>query len=109
MIGGVRKKVGSFLPIMLLALVAWLAIKIGNTFGQALTIFAVMVWAGVGLLAVYLLLFKGVSFQFGAEEAPVAPVAPGEAGYVREEDPAVIEAAPVRTAADAESVDGSGS
>jgi hypothetical protein len=106
MIGGVRKKVGSFLPIMLLALVAWLAIKIGNTFGQALTIFAVMVWAGVGLLAVYLLLFKGVSFQFGADEAPVAP---GEAGYVREEDPAVVEAAPVRTAEDAESVDGSGS
>lgn len=106
MIGGVRKKVGSFLPIMLLALVAWLAIKIGNTFGQALTIFAVMVWAGVGLLAVYLLLFKGVSFQFGADEAPVAP---GDAGYVREEDTAVVETVPVRSAEDAESDGGSGS
>jgi hypothetical protein len=82
MIGGVRRKVGSFLPIMMLVLVAWLAIEIGNTFGQALTIFAVIIWAGIGLMVVYLLLFKGVTFQLGADETTVAP---GDAGYVREE------------------------
>lgn len=78
---GLRKKAGSYLPIAIFAIMAWTAMQLGRTFGQALTIFAVLVWAVAGLLVVYMILFRNMKFTLGAEEE--TPLV-GDAAFVDE-------------------------
>jgi hypothetical protein len=48
--------------IAILAILYFIAAKIGDTFSQTLTVFSIMVWAIAAALFVYLILFRGVKF-----------------------------------------------
>ena len=60
--------------LIVLAALAWLAFEIGNSFQQALTIFSIMAWVGAGILATYMILFRGMKFTL-FKENEVVPVA----------------------------------
>lgn len=65
----IRRRAGSYLPFIIFAALAWIAMKLGQTFGQVLTIFAVLVWAVVGLVFVYMVLFRNVKITLWSDEA----------------------------------------
>jgi hypothetical protein len=53
-----------------LALLAFLAIKLGDTFGTALTIFTIFVWVIAIGMFVYVTLFKGVRLTLFSRNRP---------------------------------------
>jgi hypothetical protein len=87
-----RGQAKSYLPFLVLGLLAWLSFAIGNTFGTALTIFAVLVWACIGLMVVYMLLFRGVKFTLFADDPVPETIFVNEEGSLESQrEPAVVQ------------------
>lgn len=92
----IRRRAGSYLPFIVFAVLAVIAGKLGQSFGQILTIFAVLVWAVVGLVFVYMVLFRNVKLTLWSDEAEsgelvTAPAEEVSELYVPEAEPVVRE------------------
>lgn len=53
----------SYLPIVLLLILAWIAFQIGSTFQAAMTIISVVAWLAVIGMVVYMVLIRGTRFS----------------------------------------------
>lgn len=74
----------SYLPIVLLLVLAWIAFQIGSTFQAAMTIISIVAWLAVVGMVVYMVLIRGMRFSLfkdedkGEESVPAVAFEPDE-------------------------------
>lgn len=87
--------------LVLLALLAWVSFAIGSTFQTALTIFSIGIWTIAGLMAIYMIVFRGTKFTlFKDDEAPGIPMSEEGEDFLAPDDSVDVRTIPEGMAVD---------
>lgn len=82
-----RRQVKTTGAFIILGGLAALAFILGSTFQMFLTIFSILVWTVVGLMAAYMILFRNVKFTlFQGDPEGSDPDLPGVDGFDRPQE-----------------------
>lgn len=73
-----------YLPIVLLALLAFVAFQLGNSFKAAMTIIAIAAWLAVVGMVVYMVLIRGMRFSLFKDRDQPQEAVPAVAFEVEE-------------------------